>query len=287
MNSNSSTFWLPRAGNSEQHWRRNSTLLLLFLFPLTFLTAQTKLLKGKVTAGSGEVTGVTIQNLTSRRATITDFEGNFAIRATTGDTLVFSAVQFKRKIIPVTEALFTTAFVVVPMEEFVNALEEVVVQPFGLSGDLDQDLNGLQVQNEVSAEALGLPNAGKAHPTQSERLLAEAKGGAWSLGAGAVGAGTGIPINPIINAITGRTKKLKNRVKVDRTYARTQKVRREVTDSIFEVEFKIPKTKVADFMYFCEIDQEFQLLLAQGDGLKLWGYLLDRSELYRKNNGLE
>ena len=74
---------------------------------------------------------------------------------------------------------------------------------------------------------------------------------------------------------------------MDRTYARTQNVRREVTDSIFEVEFKIPKTKVADFMYFCEIDQEFQLLLAQGDGLKLWDYLLDRSELYRKNNGLE
>ncbi len=249
--------------------------------------AQTKLLKGKVTAGSGEVTGVTIQNLTSRRATITDFEGNFALRATTGDTLVFSAVQFKRKIIPVTETLFATTFVVVPMEEFVNALEEVVVQPFGLSGDLDKDLNGLQVQNEVSAEALGLPNAGKAHPTQSERLLAEAKGGVWSLGAGAVGAGTGIPINPIINAITGRTKKLKNRVKVDRTYARTQNVRQEVTDSIFEVEFNIPKTNIADFMYFCEIDQEFQLLLTEGDGLKLWGYLLDRSKLYRKNNGLE
>ncbi len=244
-------------------------------------------MKGKVTAGSGEVTGVTIQNLTSRRATITDFEGNFAIRANTGDTLVFSAVQFKRKIVPVTETLFATSFVVVPLEEFVNKLKEVVVQPFGLSGDIDRDINDLQLQNEVSAVALGLPNAGKAHPTQSERLLAEAKGGTWSLGAGAVGAGTGIPINPIINAITGRTKKLKNRVKVDRTYARTQNVRREVTDSIFEVEFKIPKTKVADFMYFCEIDEEFQLLLAQGDGLKLWGYLLDRSKLYRQNNGLE
>ena len=261
--------------------------MLLLLLPMSYLTAQTKLLKGRVTARSGEVTGVTVQNLTSRRATITDVDGNFTIRAATGDTLVFSAVQFKRKQVPVTDALFATAFVVVPLEEFVNELKEVVVQPFGLSGDLGKDLDGLQLQNEVSAVALGLPNAGKAHPTQSERLLAEANGGAWSLGAGAVGAGTGIPINPIINAITGRTKRLKNRVKVDRTYARTQNVRREVTDSIFEVELQIPKTKIADFMYFCEVDQEFQLLVAQGDGLKLWGYLLDRSKLYRKNNGIE
>lgn len=245
------------------------------------------MLKGSVTAKSGDVTGVTVQNLTSRRATITDLDGNFTIRTAVGDTLVFSAVQFRRKVVPVTDALFATAFVIVPLEEFVNELQEVVVQPFGLSGDLDADLHGLQLGKDVSAVALGLPNAGKAHPTQSERLLAEAKGGVWSLGAGAVGAGTGIPINPLINAITGRTKKLKNRVKVDRTYARTQNVRSEVTDSILEVEFQIPRAKIADFMYFCEVDQRFQNLVDQGDGLKLWSYLLDRSKVYRKNNGLE
>ncbi len=261
--------------------------MLLFLLPVTFLTAQTKLLKGSVTAKSGDVTGVTVQNLTSRRATITDLEGNFAIRATTGDTLVFSAVQFKRKTVPVTDALFATAFVVVPMEEFVNKLKEVVVQPYGLSGDLGKDLDGLGLQQSVSAESLGLPNAGKPHPTQSERLLAEAKGGAWSLGAGAVGAGTGVPINPIINAITGRTKMLKNRVKIDRTYAKTQHVRRSFTDSIFEVEFHIPKNRIDDFMYFCEVDNNFQDLVQQGDGLKLWDYLLERSKVYRRNNGLE
>ncbi|MEM6540480.1 MAG: carboxypeptidase-like regulatory domain-containing protein [Bacteroidota bacterium] len=287
MNSNSLTSWLPRAESSGLRLKKSSILLVVLSFTVTLITAQTKLLQGRVTADSGDITGVTIQNMTSKRATITDFNGNFSIRASTGDTLVFSAVQFKRKIVPVTEALFATAFVVVPLEAFVNELKEVVVQPFGLSGDLDQDLNGLQMPKDVSAVALGLPNAGKAHPTQSERLLAEANGGTWSLGAGAVGAGTGIPVNPLINAITGRTKRLKNRVKVDRTYARTQGMRKEVTDSIFEIEFQIPKTKIADFMYFCEVDQEFQRLLDQGDGLKLWSYLLDKSKVYRENNGLE
>ena len=179
-------------------WKRNSLLLIFLLLSLTGITAQSITIKGKVVAAANDVTGVAVQNLSTRRATITDFEGNFSIRGSVGDTLVFSAVQFKNKILPITQAISTTSFVLVPLEPFVNELREVVVQPYGLSGDLNKDLGGLAVQEAVDEKALGLPNAGKPHPTQSERLLAEANGGAWSLGAGAIGAGTGVPLNPII-----------------------------------------------------------------------------------------
>ena len=80
---------------------------------------------------------------------------------------------------------------------------------------------------------------------------------------------------------------LKNRIKIDRTYERTLKVQRNFADSIFLAEFKIPKTRMDDFMYFCEVDDEFQRLVSERDQLKIWSYLLDRSKLYRKNNGLE
>ncbi|UOY07507.1 hypothetical protein L0P88_02885 [Muricauda sp. SCSIO 64092] len=220
--------------------------------------------------------GVTIQNSTARRATITDFDGNFSIQVREGDTLVFSAIQFKRKVLPVSRALMGSPFLQIPMEEFVNELQEVTVQPFGLSGDIEKDLSGLQLDEDVSAEALGLPNAEVKIITQSERKLYEA-----TTGAGIV------PLNPILNAITGRTRMLKNRIKIDRKYERTLKVQRDFADSIFLAEFKIPKTKMDDFMYFCEVDDEFQRLVSERDQLKIWSYLLDRSKLYRKNNGLE
>ncbi|BFP39802.1 hypothetical protein FGF1_06470 [Flavobacteriaceae bacterium GF1] len=220
--------------------------------------------------------GITIQNSTARRATITDFDGNFSIQVREGDTLVFSAIQFKRKVLPVSRALLASPFLQIPMEEFVNELQEVTVQPFGLSGDIEKDLSGLQLDKEVSAEALGLPNAEVKIVTQSERKLYEA-----TTGAGIV------PLNPILNAITGRTKMLKNRIKIDRKYERTLKVQRDFADSIFLAEFKIPKTRMDDFMYFCEVDDEFQRLVSERDQLKIWSYLLDRSKLYRKNNGLE
>lgn len=225
---------------------------------------------------------MTIQNITSERATITDFEGHFSIRVSKGDTLVFSAVQFKRKQVPISQSLMDSPFIQITMEEFVNELKEVTVQPFGLSGDIAKDLTGLQLEKDVSAEALGLPNAEVKIITQSERKLQEASKGMYSLRAPLA-----ININPIINAITGRTKMLKNRVAVDKKYAQTQAVQESVEDSLFLKELHIPKEKVADFMYFCEVDEEFQQLVVQEDQLKLWSYLLERSKLYRKNNGLE
>ena len=80
---------------------------------------------------------------------------------------------------------------------------------------------------------------------------------------------------------------LKKRVAVDKKYARTNAVQSSIVDSLFSNELRISGDKVDDFMYFCEVDEEFQRLVALGDELKLWEYLLKRSQLYRKNNGLE
>jgi len=236
-----------------------------------------------VVSPNKDVTGVTVQNITHQKATITDFDGNFSVTVRVGDTLVFSAVQFRRKVVPVTEALMGSTFVQIPLEEFVNQLEEVTVQPFGLSGNITSDLSGLALEKDVSAEALGLPNADVKIITQSERKLFEADHGKFLY----LGLGFGVNINKILNRLSGRTKRLKKQVATDHRYAQTQSVQESVEDSLFLRELHIPREKIADFMYFCEVDDEFQTLVAKGDPLNLWDYLMDRSKLYRENNGLD
>jgi hypothetical protein len=95
------------------------------------------------------------------------------------------------------------------------------------------------------------------------------------------------PLDPIINAITGRTKMLKNRVKVDKTYLQTQQVQNYYADSLFVSTLKIPMEKIDDFMYFCEVDENFQTVLDSEDKLKLWDFMLEKSRAYRKNNQLD
>lgn len=262
-----------------------SFLACMAFFLVLFASAQDgegKMLTGKVTSEDEDVVGVVIQNITSDEAVITDFEGKFAIDVQVNDTLVFSAVQFVKKVLPVTEVLYHANYIEVPMVEFVNQLKEVVVRPYNLSGDLTQDLGKLSLQKDVSAEALNLPNAHQRIPTQSERMLDQATVGKFNMGMI-----LSPPLDPLINAITGRTKMLKNRVKVDKAYARTQRVQDFYVDSLFVATLKIPMEKIDDFMYFCEVDEAFQTTVDSHDKLKIWDFMLEKSRAYRKNNHLD
>ncbi|WP_431128145.1 hypothetical protein [Flagellimonas flava] len=264
---------------------RNKALLFLFtIFSVTLYAQQTgtKQLRGRVYSTNEDVVGVVVQNLTSQRAVITDIDGNFSILVALQDTLAFSAVQFQRKLIVVNDVVYNTSFISVPLEEFVNELKEVVVRPYDLSGDLNQDLDQLQLEKDVSAEALGLPNAHAKIPTQSERKLQQASFGKFN-----VGMILTPPLDPIINAITGRTKMLKNRVKVDKTYARTQRVQGFYADSLISTNLKIPVEKLDDFMYFCEVDEDFQRTVDSHDKLKIWDFMVAKSRAYRRNNNLD
>ncbi|MEM7487150.1 MAG: carboxypeptidase-like regulatory domain-containing protein [Bacteroidota bacterium] len=264
---------------------RNKLFFLLLIATIFSISAQkssVKELKGKVYSKGRDVVGVVVQNITTKNAVITDMDGNFSITVQRNDTLVFSAVQFRRKILPVTEGILSTKFVTVLLEEFVNELKEVVVKPFDLSGDLGKDLGGLQLEKDVSAEALGLPNAHRKIPTQSERKLQQATFGKFN-----VAMILSPPLDPIINAITGRTKMLKNRVKVDEAYARTQRVQEFYIDSLFISTLKIPSGSIDDFMYFCEVDEQFQKAVDSKDRLQILDYLILKSRAYRENNGLD
>ncbi|MEM9650429.1 MAG: hypothetical protein AAF969_18290, partial [Bacteroidota bacterium] len=135
------------------------------------------MLNGIVTSDNGDVVGVVIQTSNQKRSTITDNNGEFSIGVSRNDTLIFLAVQFKRKVIPVNEAVFTAKYITVPLEEFVNELKGVTVQPYNLSGDLTSDLSNLNIGKNVSAEALGLPNADAKILSQSENKLNDADHG--------------------------------------------------------------------------------------------------------------
>lgn len=235
-----------------------------------------KKVEGKVYSNDGDVAATHVLNTTTKRATITDVNGFFSIPANLNDTLLFSAVQYKKKQLVVTLAILESRTIYVPLEDAVNELDEVVVRPYNLSGDIAKDARSLEIAPVVTASTLGLPNAYVKPPTKAERELFEAT----------TGGGT-VPLNPIINAITGRTKMLKKRVARNKKYARTERVREFYADSLYTKELNIPKDKIDDFMYFCEVDSTFSSVVDTHDRLKIWEFLRRKSAVYRKNNTLE
>lgn len=232
-------------------------------------------LRGRVLEDSTGVSNVHLLNLSAEQATISDQEGFFAITAREGDTVLVSAIRYERITFRITPEMLGGGLLTISLTPFVNQLDEVVLYPYNLSGDLGRDLGNLPVEEPVTAASLGLPNAYAPVKTQAERMLFEATTGGGIL-----------PLNPVLNAISGRTRMLKKRLARDRAYQQTLEVRARYPDSIFVGQLGVPALRIPDFMYYCEADPAFGPL-AEGDPLRMWEFLRKKSAEYRKNNGLE
>lgn len=258
---------------------KSKPLFILLILCTTSLCSQDFFsgpIDGKVLLGNRSIPDVHVMNVSAKRATITNALGNFSINASIGDSLVFSAVQLQRKTLVVTAEIMESKSLVVYMEERVNLLDEVVLRPYNLSGDLARDMENAPKEKVYVTSTLGLPNAYAKPKTLAERRLYEAVTG-----------GGIVPLNPVLNAITGRTKYLKQVLATERKYARTSRVRAFYPDSLYLRELRIPLEHIPDFMYFCEVDTEFNGIVDTRDKLKIWEFLKEKSVVYRANNALE
>ncbi|MBT8275906.1 MAG: SusC/RagA family TonB-linked outer membrane protein [Bacteroidia bacterium] len=104
------------------------TLLLAFVVQLTF--AQEKTISGTVSDNTGlPLPGVNIVVKNTTNGTQSDFDGNYSIQTSVGQTLVFSYVGFKT-----TEQVVGAANSInVQMEEDAAVLDEVIVTGYGIA----------------------------------------------------------------------------------------------------------------------------------------------------------
>ena len=138
---------------------RNTSFLLLFIPIICFSQNNNlKLIEGTVyNDDSYSIEGVHVLNITSNYNTITDSEGNFKIFSNLNDEIIFSAIQFKRKKIIINGDLLNSISIKVFLEEFVNELDEVIVNSSGLSGNLSTDLLNSNVIDKLNFDDFGIP----------------------------------------------------------------------------------------------------------------------------------
>ena len=112
----------------------HSLFLVLFLFVILSCASKKKveadlIIKNGIVYNdnSYSIEGVHVLNITSNEATITNSEGNFRILVNLNDELIFSAIQFKRKKITMNQDIFDSLSITVYLEEFVNELDEVIL----------------------------------------------------------------------------------------------------------------------------------------------------------------
>ena len=200
------------------------------------VTPASKKINGKVTADYNDLESIYIVNLKTEKSTLTERGGYFSINASVGDTIMFTAVQFKSLKITLKEEDFNKELLFVKMETFIRVLDEVKINEY----------------KDINAVSLGIISSKTKHYTPAERKLKTA-----SNSDAQIGTNTSIGLDPILNWMSGRTTMLKKEVEVEKKELMLTKIQNLYEAEYFVETLKIPEDFVKGFQYYIVEDAKF------------------------------
>ncbi|REH00380.1 carboxypeptidase-like regulatory domain-containing protein [Flavobacterium aquicola] len=223
--------------------KNNFTFCFISFFTVQFAISQTnveKWIKGQVTINNvSPVEGVNITNTSSKVMVVSDAYGHFSILSKEGDILSFSAINYEplRKFINRQE--FNLGSITVNLTLKTIELNEVVINK----------------HSDISAENLGIISKDQIKLTTAERRLQTA-GDFKPIHLLALLGGK-LPFDPIINAINGKTKRLKKEVSVEKKEILMVKIENLFENQYYIEPLKIPQELIKGFQYYCVENPDF------------------------------
>jgi len=238
-------------------------ILILFFSILIANGQEDVLLEGQILNDSLSTTSLNIYNLTQNKGTIT------------------GEVQFKELRFVVNSILYERKTVAFYLDPQVSELGEIKISNIDLYGDLKLDADGKVYENRTLKE-LGFQENKREDLTAQERRYKQEtsriRGNTNRLGA--------ISINRILNAFSGKNRKLKKIAAISRLEKEVDELRTSFADSIYVKDFKIPELLIRDFVFWIverensleELQEMNWLQLFDNFRVKAKAYLVAREE---------
>lgn len=208
-------------------------IAVLFIGASLWAQPQRTKLMGKVVAKARNLEDIYVQNKTSNTYVVTESGGYFSIPAQAGDTLIFAGMNLVGRDKTLTPTDMKKSMLFVPMETSSYLLDELVID------------------RTVTAASLGLPTGRVLTPAQRRLYTATSSGGGI------------LPIDPIINALTGRTKMLKKAVAYEQEERLVAQLIGQFPTEYYTDDLHIPEIYITAFGYFLAQDREITDAVAE------------------------
>ncbi|WP_353077129.1 hypothetical protein [Flavobacterium sp.] len=213
-------------------------LQILFLLLSQFVVSQNdSIIKGKIIVETDDNEGITIVNISNKINTISGNGGYFKIKAKVNDTIMFSAIHLVGKKHIITKKDFGKDLLFIKLDIYTRHIKEIMVTN----------------ADDITAESLGLVPKGQKKYTPAERRLKTA--GDFN---GQFGLNTAFSIDPLLNAISGRTKQLKAELEVERKEFLQYKINSNFDSEYIMNQLHIPEEYVQGFVFYIVEDEELK-----------------------------
>ena len=248
---------------------------IILLLTVGVLNAQRTNLSGQISADD-DVEGLHILNKTAAKYTISNDDGSFIIPARALDTLVVSGVKYQLQEIILTNTVVKSGEINIQLIEKVNELNEVVVGKV-LTGNLESDVQNLDIKPEINFYDLGIPGSTDLPLTQNEQRLYDADHGQFVY---YYGLALSINVHKILNRINGDTQAYKARVLMESNEVCIKRLKTEYSKTIFEA-LVIPEKHRNEFFQFCLEDEEFNSICEDGKHINDVSFLLEKLTVFK------
>ncbi|MBA0884529.1 hypothetical protein GTZ96_012605 [Flavobacterium sp. BBQ-18] len=232
-----------------------TAFLILFTTVVLGQLKKTAEIKGQVNAYVSNLEGVFVINLKSEQTVFTNETGDFAIKASVGDTLVFSGLQFKRKEVVLCAEDFQANILNVHLVTMVHELNEVIIRNY----------------NSINAVSLGIIPSNHKTYTPAERKYATASSARLNP----------MGLDPVLNLISGRSAMLKKEIAIEKKEVAIGLLEKMFTETHFTNTLNIPLDFVKGFKYYVVDNQKFTKVLEMKNKTTIEFLLGELAEKYK------
>ncbi|CAH8283849.1 carboxypeptidase-like protein [Mariniflexile fucanivorans] len=256
------------------------SIVVAFICFCQSMLSQTVEISGKVDS-KADIENIHVINKTAQVFTITNSNGEFKIKVSLHDSLSFSSVQHQPKTVVVDKNMILFKAVRITLNEKINELDEVVVGKV-LTGNLLSDIRNIKGDAPINFYDVGISGYTGKPATQSERRLSEASSFSPQTGGSLGGVGGSVSPIAIINAISGRTKMLRARVRLEESETLMQSIKGRLAKDFFASN-PMEEDLRMDFFYFCADDENFIKYCENQTDFKILTFLRMKYKQYLEN----
>ena len=242
----------------------------LLFFSAIGIAQNRKQIHGKISVRDANPSGVLIFNLNTEQESKSAMDGSFVILAKADDVLLFSAehLDYMRKIIDDENYIQQTLHI--QMTSKIVVLDEVEIIDTKKYNAVDLGILQKPAKRFTQAERK-LYTAGDFKPIHLLGLL-----------------GGSLQVDPILNAINGKTKRLKKEITLERNALRLKDFYTFYSEEELIDKLKLNPDEVNEFVYFVLEEETFKMLLENKEKSKMTFYLIQKhSEFNIKNTSDE
>ncbi|WP_432672875.1 hypothetical protein [Flavobacterium sp. SM2513] len=257
---------------------KNKLLFVLLLFTSVLMAQKLprEILYGQLVADSTGVENVLVTNKTAKLAVYSRSDGTFQIHVREKDTLIFSNLNFPVQSLILNEADLKLKLLKIKIESRPNQLDEVIINPNALSGNLEKDNENIKVTqlkpkiDNLTAIATLYEDDVQSSP--DNKLMPGYLDTRYMMDFQAIG------VKLIRSLKSSEAQRNKNK-DISRFSVIVQN---RFSPEFFRNNFKMDKKQTEAFLNFCESDPNAKELTANGNDFELIDFLMLKKQEYTK-----